>query len=555
MFKIKYIAGLLMLGFTMSCTNLDEELYSQIAAKDFGKTQEEVAAALANAYTGWTGGFMEPWTASEVSSDEMVVPTRGADWFDNGMWQRLHTHAYLSGDDSPKNTWPPLFGGINTANRLLKQFEPLAEPGNEAEKAVAELKALRAMHYFFLMDLYGNVPLQTSFDQTDIDNGSGADYSQRVKVYNFIVGELEGALPLLSKAKDQTTYGKMNYWAAQALLAKLYLNEGVYNNPPSAGSYIKASAAALTKAASALDEIIDDGGFALEADYFSNFNAHNEASTENIFVIVYDQVFAGGLNINMRTFHYGTQDTYNFTAQPWNGYCTLEEFYNSFDKNDKRFGDISPVDWPNRPGMTIDQNNRTGRSMFIVGPQFKSDGTAVTDGSQYDEIDGAPLVYTPEITELGPKAQRQAGARVGKFEFEVGSTPEMNNDYPIFRYGDILLMRAEVYWATGNTALALATVNNLRAVRGVPDLLTLDNGTSRLGDHLLGERAREVAFEYWRRNDLIRFGRYNDEWWGKETNPAGSPASTPVFDPHVNVFPIPEAQIQASTSIKQNPGY
>ncbi|MDH5399412.1 MAG: RagB/SusD family nutrient uptake outer membrane protein, partial [Cyclobacteriaceae bacterium] len=456
-----------------------------------------------------------------------------------------------------QGSWNTIFGGVTTCNRLLKQFEPLAEAGEEAAiAAVAELKALRGLHYFFLIDLYGNVPIYKSFDDTNVSNGSGADYSQRTDVYNWVVADVESALPLLSKAKDLSTYGKMNYWACQMLLAKLYLNEGVFTSAPSSGSYISASSAALTKAAAALDDVIDNGGFALENDYFANFNVSNEGSTENIFNIVYDQVFAGGFNLNMRTLSYLQQDTYNFSAQPWNGYCTLEEFYNSFDDVDKRKGDISQVDWPNMPGMTIDENNRTGRSMFIVGPQYNSStGEILLDGGQYDEADGEVFVLTPEINELGPQAHRQGGARIGKFEYEIGGTPDMNNDYPIFRYGDAILMRAEVHWQSGNTGLALATMNNLRAVRGVSNLVDVDNGTQRLGNHLLGERGREVAFEYWRRNDLIRFGRYNDEWWGKETNPAGLPTTNAVFDPYVNVFPIPRAQIEASDALKQNPGH
>ena len=554
--NMKYVTGLAIMAFSMSCTNLDEELYSQIAADDFGKTPEEVAAALANAYTGWTGGYIgSTWSMSEVSSDEMVVPTRGQDWFDNGNWQRMHLHSFLSSDDLVRGSWETIFGGVTTCNRLLKQFEPKAEAGEDAAKlAVAELKALRGLHYFFLIDLYGNVPIYKNFDELDVSNGTGSDYSQRAKVYDWVVSEVEAAAPLLSKAKDMSTYGKMNYWAAKMLLAKLYLNEGVFTSDPSKGSYVKASDATLTKAANALDEIINDGGFSLESDYFANFGVENEGSTENIFVIVYDQVFAGGFNLNMRTLSYLQQDTYNFTQQPWNGYCTLEEFYNSFDNADIRKGDITQVDWPNMPGMTIDENNRTGRSMFIVGPQYNAKtGDILLDGGQYDEPDGEVFVLTPEVNELGPAALRQAGARVGKFEYEVGGTPNMSNDYPIFRYGDVLLMRAEVYWQQGIFTSALGTINNLRAVRGLGDATAIDNGTSRLGDHLLGERAREVAFEYWRRNDLIRFGRFNDEWWGKETNPAGLPAFDPVFDPYVNVFPIPNNQV--GPTLKQNPGH
>jgi len=539
------MAGMLMTAFTFSCTDLDEELFSEVAASEFGQTEEEVAAALAVAYTGWTGGYIgATWTLSEMPSDEAVVPTRGQDWFDNGNWQRLHLHSYGAEDDAIKGTWPGLFGGVNNTNRLLKQFESAA-PGPERDAAEAELKSVRALLYFWLLDLYGNVPIQDDFDNTDVSNGSGSDYSQRTEVYNWIVSELETALPLLSDANDVSTYGRMNEWAARALLAKLYLNKGVYTSAPSMGSYITGD---LTKAKQHVDAIINDGPFSLESDYFVNFDADNSGSVENILVIVYDQVFSGGMNLDMRTLHYGSQDTYNFTAQPWNGYCTLEEFYNSFDDDDKRKGDIVEVDWPNRPGMKIDQNNAGGRSMFIVGPQFKSDGSPVTDASQYDEEDGEPLVFNPKVNELGPKTTRQAGARIGKYEFEKGATPNQNNDVPIFRYGDILLMKAEIEMRQGGDAAKYVQMIRDRANLGMPGIID--------EEFMLAERGREVAFEYWRRNDLIRFGKYNDAWWGKEESPDGSPATPAVLGQvHVNVFPIPRDQLEANSGLKQNPGY
>jgi hypothetical protein len=124
----------------------------------------------------------------------------------------------------------------------------------------------------------------------------------------------------------------------------------------------------------------------------------------------------------------------------------------------------------------------------------------------------------------------------------------MNNDYAVFRLGDIILMKAEIEMMQGGSAAPY--VDQIRTRAGLATPGTIDM------DFLLAERGREVAFEYWRRNDLIRWGRYNDEWWGKEVNPsAGSPASPAVFEPYVNVFPIPRGQLEANAGLKQNPGY
>ena len=548
---------------SLSCTNLDEELFSSVTDDEFGKTNEEISAIVASAYTGWTQFYVgEAWSLAEVASDEAVVPTRGADWFDNGNWQRIHLHASLPQDDRVTGSWNELYGkGVSTANRLIKTFEEAGQ--GPLDPAIAELRGLRAMIYFWLMDLYGNVPLQKSFDETEFQNGDGSNYNQRTEVYNFLVTELEDIIPALENLPISNDKSRFNEWAAKMLLAKLYLNEAVYTTAPTRGSYRQASATALNRVVALTTDVIDNGGFGINTDYFGNFDAANLGSNENIFLIVNDEVFANEFNLNMRTLHYGSQDTYNFAAQPWNGYCTLQEFYESFDgTTDKRFGDIALGD-PNWTGEAVGNadRNTSNRAMFVVGPQFSSGGDPIIDDSQYDEPDGAPLIFTPYINELGPTAWRQAGARIGKYVFEQGAQQNMNNDYPVFRLADAYFMRAEAGWQLG-TGDPLGDLNAVAAQRyttgTLPGGFNLDNGSDRLGDHLLGERGREFAFEYWRRNDLIRFGRYNDAWWGKGAGGDANAAENPVFGDgaeYTQVFPIPRSARETNPSLAQNPGY
>ena len=301
-------------------------------------------------------------------------------------------------------------------------------------------------------------------------------------------------------------------------LAKLYLNAEVYTGTPQ-----------WDKALAACDAIINSGKFSLAGSYFDNFVTENSGSPEFILAIPYDQVFAGGNNLNVRTLHYGSQDTYNLTAQPWNGYCSLQEFYNSFDDEDVR------------------------KQSFLVGPQFTASGNPVIDnGAEAADPDGTPLNFMPEVNELGPDALRQAGARIGKYEFALGSTENLSNDVPIFRYSDILLMKAEILLRQGNEGEALVLVNEIRSRAGVEALATLTL------DDMLAERGREMCFEAHRRTDLIRFGKYNDEWWGKTAdgrNSGFSPPETGRFDPEVRIFPIPRGQVDANPNLSQNPGY
>ncbi|MDV3307476.1 MAG: RagB/SusD family nutrient uptake outer membrane protein [Cyclobacteriaceae bacterium] len=507
---------------TFSCTDLDEELYSTVTADNFFKSDDEFIAALGAAYSSLQGlgnnGNM--WSMNELVTDEMVVTTKGGDWYDGGVLLQLHQHQYTPDNGFVNNAWTQMYGGVNTCNRLIYTFEQLGTP--EANAFIAELRGVRALWYYWLLDAFGNVPIVTDF--TD---ASAPANSERIQVYNFVESELNEIIDLLPTAKDASTYGRMTKWAALAIRCKLYLNAEVFTGTPQ-----------WEKAAADARNIIDNGPFNLELNYASNFEIDNSGSAENIFVYPYDKVFAGGFNFNMMTLHYASQGVYNFTAQPWNGYATLEEFYNSY---------IDPVQNPGPQGDVwagLAQTPSTGTqdarlSNFIVGPQFNPDGTRAMDpGHEANDPDGAPLTFTPQNNEIYPNGWRQGGARIGKYEFEQGGTENMSNDFVIFRLADIILALAEAEFRMSNPDDALILVNNIRARAGVDPF---DNLTE---ERLLAERGREMFAEMVRRQDLIRFGKFGDSWWEKGPS-----------DAHYELFPIPQPQIDANNKLKQNPGY
>jgi len=544
------IAVMLTAAINQSCTNLDEELYGEVTPENFFNTEEEILAALGAAYTqfgNWGSG--DPWNLNCVSTDEMVVPTRGQDWDDGGDWRRWHLHAWTREDGGMNGGWNFGFGGVNTANRLIFQFEVLVDEGSMdpdvAAAFIAELRAIRGFFYWQLLDWFGNVPLVTDFANADAQPAT----VPRADVYAWLVADLEEAVPLLSKDVDGTTYGRMNYWAGKTLLANLYLNAQVYTG-------VQAYAAAEA----ACTDVIDNGGFSLTGNYFDNFSAGNTGTSEMIFAIPYDQVYYGGFNVSARTLHYSSQYTYNLTAQPWNGFCTLEEFYNSYDDTDLRKGDVGTVDGP-----AIKRGN------FIAGYQYNVDGTpANDDGADSDDPDGIHLNFgsigsgEPQVNELGPQAYRQAGVRIGKWEFELGGDPgAMNNDYAVFRLGDVILMKAEAIWRQSNNptdAAALLLVNDVRS-RSIPSLLTtLDGpvsfdmaGPSVAGGELFNEIGREMFAENSRRRQLVRWGLFDDvaSW----ALPYNNPGDVLVEGEHTVLFPIHRDKIDANPNLIQNPGY
>lgn len=541
-----------------SCTKLDETLYSEVTPDNFFNSDEEFVSALGAAYTQFgsyaSGSIMD---VQEQPTDEIVVPTRGQDWDDGGEWRRLHLHSWTNEDSYTGGAWDFCFSGVNTANRLIFQFQSLVQSGQveqaKADAYVSELQAVRGFFYWQLIDVYGNVPLVTDFENAE----AAPPTKSRTDVFNFVVSDLETAVPKLSDAVDGTTYGRMNYYAGQTLLAKLYLNAGVYTGTTQ-----------WNKVITACDEVINSGKYSLESNYFANFDVENSGSSEFIFAIPYDQVFFQGFQMGVQTLHYASQYTYNLTQQPWNGYCTLEEFYNSYDDADVRKGDVGTVDGP-----------ATKRGNFLAGYQYSASGTMLTDDGYetakpnrlpvplLGDPDGAPLNFgnmfstQPQINELGPQAYRQSGVRIGKWQFAMGADPaNLSNDYAVFRYADVLLMKAEALWRTGNSTDALTLVNMIRERAGVPDLTSLDGplsfdmeGGSVAGGELFNEMGREMFDEHNRRQDLIRWGFFNDV--SKWVLPFYNPGDVLKTGDYLTIYPINKDKLSANPNLQQNPGY
>jgi starch-binding outer membrane protein, SusD/RagB family len=546
LFHISLLIGLFVAAVIQSCTNLDEELYDTVTADNFPKTAEEFVSTMGSAYAtlgGWAVGDIN--TYQEISTDEELVPTRGQDWDDGGIWRRVALHSWTFEDDKINGTWDFCFNGITTANRLIFQFETLAADGSvpqaTADVYLSELKTLRGFFYWQAVDLFGNVPLTTDF----ADTTAAPATKSREEVYNFILTDLTTSLPNLTRVVDGSTYSRMTAYGAWFLLAKLYLNADVYVGTPQ-----------WQKVVDACDTIINSGKYSLESNYFTNFDIKNSGSKEFIWAIPYDKIFYTGFTLGPSTLHYGSQDTYKLTYQPWNGYCSLQEFYESYTDDDIRKGDAGTL-----------AGKATKRGNFIAGYQYKLDGTLVDDAGGATDPDGTPVNFgnigdgVDQIKDLGPNCRRQDGVRIGKWEFEIGGTSDMSNDYCVFRYADVLLMKAEALWRLGgHDAEALALVNQIRTRAGVADLTSLDGplsfdiaAGSVAGGELFNEMGREMVFEHNRRQDLIRWGLYEQqEKWVPTPNNAGDAFNT---DPTRQILPIPRTKKAANPNLVQNPGY
>jgi starch-binding outer membrane protein, SusD/RagB family len=512
--KVLLLGKLVVLALCLvpmnSCTDLDEKLYDQVPESDFFRNEGEVKNAVAHVYSTLYGlmNHGSYFSTQEVNSNEVLIPQRGGDWEDGRQWIKTHLHTQNGTEDCYRNAWSFLFTGVANCNWAIYNINQASSKGNiDAAKAktyIAEIRGLRALYYYWLLDSFGNVPIS---DVYPAPAGVLPTPSTRAEVYAFVESELNAASADLGR---DIVYGRFNYYAAQALLSKLYLNAAVYKG---SAEWAKASAAA--------QNVIAGNKYSLAATYRDNFKTNNETSPEMIFAIPYDKVFAQGFNLPQMTLHYESQKTFNLQEQPWNGYCTATDFYNSYDNADVR-----------------KTNN------FLAGPQFAADGTTrLNDGNaEATDPDGAPLTFTPEVNAIEPNALRQAGARIAKYEFEIGGTRNLSNDFPILRYTDILLVKAEAdARAAGNWSGAVAVVDQIRTRAGLGSIGSI----SADGSEFLAERSREVFYEGWRRQDLIRFGKFND---ARGLRPNSSDAKRILW-------PIPTSQINANPNLKQNDGY
>lgn len=540
--KIQKYGLIMVLAVAMtiaSCTDVTDDVTDQVTSDNFFQTPQEFISAMGDAYNPLTGfggntGFKN---SNEIASDEGVFPQRGQDWFDGGVWLRQHRHTWRYDEPHLNGAWQQLFTGVNNANRLIFQFEQAVESGGADPEAAAafisELKIMRAFYYYWLLDMFGNVPIITSFDEApEAPEQPSSDFQQgRQAVFDFVEQELLGNIDDVS-TDVQSTYGRANQWVAHFLLAKLYLNAEVYTGT-----------ARWDDAITHLDAIINSGNYSLAGSFFDNFVTNNSGSPEFILAVPYDKVFLQGFNFHQASLHYGSQGTFQLESQPWNGFSTQEEFYNSFIDPEENPGPQGPV--VGRLGQDQQGTQDVRRNSFLVGPQLTAGGEPVTDDAVFSEFDqdGSQVVYTPAINELEPNACRQCGARIGKWEIEIGASANLSNDYAIFRYADVLLMKAEALWRLNpDDPVALALVNEIRDRANVDPFATLT------AENLLAERGREFFYEIWRRQDLIRFDsnngnatRFNDSWWEKDAS-----------EPWRTVFPIPRDQLEANPNLVQH---
>ena len=511
------IQTLISLGLgTMGCTKLDTKVYDQV--EHFWETEQQVSAGIAPAYAGLrnyvplNGGVTDGiYALLELSADGLICPERAGNWRDGGLWERLWKHKWTPFDPSVQNGWTFIFSGITRINQILQTVSNLKpRPANYAS-IVAELRTLRAFYNFLALDLFGNTPIVDS-NNVNLDE---IKPRSRVEVFNYVEKELKDNIPALTTEVSTATYGRATRWFGYAVLAKLYLNAPIYTGT-----------ARWADCVAACDAILQSNNYRLEADYFANFKIANEGSKENIFVIPFDiNAGLGSFWIQQATLHSQSNLTFGLQYSGYNSVCSPEAYYRLFDSADRR------------------------RRIFLVGQQYKNQVVDPANIQYTDDSKTIPLSFDPAFSNFHLQAPlaEVAGARCAKWEFNKDANFNMSNDFAVFRLADIILMKAEALYRNQDASGALAVINqrvsgiSIRSRVGMPDFTPAELNL----DGLLKERALELAWEGWRRNDLIRFGHFTD---------ARSPekAQSEAFR---LLYPIPKAELDKNPYLVQNTGY
>lgn len=534
---ISILAAALVAMMTTSCLSEDprDQLYEDDIYNNAGNIYINAVAVLYN-YIGGSadseglqGTCRGVYDYNTLTTDEAMIPIRGGDWYDGGLWENMYQHKWSPNDLPLYNTWKYLYKVVVLANKSLYIIDKYSYHLTKEQRATyeAEVRAVRALFYYYIMDMYGRVPIITSYEQPQDE----VVQSERSEVFRFIVDELQEVAELLPNERSNKMgnyYGRVTRPVAHFLLAKLALNAEIYcddnwtDGVPQNGKeiFFTVDGERLNAWQSCIKycDKLAEVGYVLESDYGYNFAVHNENSNENIFTIPLDK--------NL----YAAQFWYLFRSRHYNHGGALG--------GSSENGTSANISTVLAYGYGTDEEDARFIKNFYAG-------VVEVDGKPVMMDNGEPLEYFPlelKLNLTGSPYVKTAGARMAKYEVDRTSHSDgrqPDNDIVLFRYADAMLMKAEAKVRNGEDGSA--ELNEVRNRVGMPYReATLEN--------ILEERLLELVWEGWRRQDMVRFGLYHKSYDQRMQLPEEKNGYT-------TVFPIPQKSIDLNPRLKQNVGY
>ncbi len=544
--KIYTLLFVALLGIS-SCTKLEPKIFSRLTTEEFfsdpkavDNAQDLVTIALPEMGNG------EQMRLSNASGGQLLnLFNRQAD---NSSPYMKDAYLHIFDKNLPKQPWNLMwardfYAGIGKANLTLSELQSVKSSSGKLRKVIADIKVARAYFFFQAMDCFGNIPLDTLF---------GADpntvkTNPRIEVYNFIEKELRENIPFLDTRTNPKN--RMNKYVGFALLAQLYLNAQVYTGTP-----------AWDKVVPVCDSVIN-GPYSLTPNYFTNFQEEN-ATSENM-LLAFRFVKKPNTFI-LESLHEAGAEAIGTKGVGWSAFVGSADAYNIYNSNDKR------------------------RNMWLVGPQRKAlNGERIIDGvpntgdlikfktkvrrpNTKIPIDSMVVlnhsIATPRfgVTSTNPREadieiERMVGVRNVKYYPKQNvnlQNEDLFNDYVLFRYADVILMKAEALLRLGNAGAAKIELDKITSRAYGNENFNIANPTL---DDIYNERYREFMWEGHSRRDQIRFEVANPStpYWSK-ARPLKPNADVGAISPgrfNNMLYPIPREQLLLNPRLRQNPGY
>ena len=513
LFTISAVAAMV----AVSCTNLDEEIYSQIPKDTFLSDDANVALYTSRPYTSlrsW-GSEQSMLTLIFQLSNETAIPRAFNGSWAEARYSELQRHSIPAGNKLVRCGWDFCFDGIAACNDAIYELQRVKEQTETVLKSAAEIKVLRAYYYLLAVDCWGNVPFSIDKAQTGYP-----EQKDRKFMLKFIEDEIKENIDLLDENVSSVTYGRVTKGVAQFLLAKIYLNSEEWTG-----------VARYDEAEKICSDIMTGGQYKLASTYAANFAINNENGPEAIFAIPHSSVYA--FYIYVMTFNDDLQKAFNI-GDTWNGSLMAQpDFFDSYEPGDTRKSDTWLF------GQVYNPDGTKYQYKEVVVDASGSQSTVFKDYV----LSGSPIDESKYVNGIG----RFEGARIIKWPYQTDGTLNsyrisMENDFYLMRYSDVVLMYVEALVRQGRAADA-AAVPEFVKIRERAGLSAMSASELTL-DNLLLERQHELALEGWSRQDLIRFGKYTKAWWAK-----------PEGEDYMKLLPIPDLRMGDNPNLVQNNGY
>ncbi|MGO3195503.1 MAG: RagB/SusD family nutrient uptake outer membrane protein [Sphingobacterium sp.] len=524
-------------GFS-SCTNLDENLYSELEKENFYRNELEVRQAALRPFT-----HMQAWLAptgnngfyyhSELAADQVAWPQKGRHGYDGGDHFRMHYHTWTDNENRMSGGWELMWTGVGFINNALADIEALdAETigmdQSDMDEVIAQLKVLRAYHYMRIMDMWGNVPIATKV----AEGPENPETQPRAEVFEFVKTELEAEVENLPDLSTENA-GKVNKAAGYAMLSELYLNAETWSGTAMWDESIAASEKVISGAGGGIG-----GTPQLAEDINAIFSNTNSANPESLFQFQFSR--KGGFTFDWGGFYMSydyMREVLDVGYGGWNAFVVIPTAFDAYQENDLR-----KQDW------------------FLFGPQYKYGTQTPVQGTE--EYANQDLVFVNSIRRESEgdtssegsmaEGEENSGARFHKYKSgRLNDENYQENDYIIYRLTEMYFNKAEALMRkNGGTAnqeaVDLINESKKRSFEAADWNANKYTTATLTLDELLAERGREFIFEGKRRTDLIRFGQFTTgSWWDHEA----------TNDENKELFPIPQVQMAINPNLEQNPGY